>query len=87
MQFKFYPTLSLDELNKQGKPSAFKKSMASLGNSLGSSIMNAADNLTGGIVSSIMQGDDEESILKMREKFKDAHKHTFMEYLAKANLL
>ena len=87
VQFKFYPTLSLDELNKQGKPSAFKKSMASLGNSLGSSIMNAADNLTGGIVSSIMQGDDEESILKMREKFKDAHKHTFMEYLAKANLL
>lgn len=33
VQFKFYPTLSLDELNKQGKPSAFKKSMASLGNS------------------------------------------------------
>ena len=49
--------------------------------------MNAADNLTGGLFSSIAQGGDEESILKMRKKFKDAHKHTFMEYLAKANLL
>ena len=58
-----------------------------MGNSLWSGIMNAADNLTGGIVSSITQGGDDESILKMRKKFKDAHKHTFMEYLAKANLL
>ena len=45
------------------------------------------DNVTGGLFSSITQGDDKESILKMREKFKDVHKHTFMEYLAKANLL
>jgi hypothetical protein len=87
VQFKFYPTLSLEELNKQGKPSALGRSMTSLGNSVMSGIMNAADNLTGGIASSLMHGGDEESILKLREEFKDAHKHTFMEYLAKANLL
>ena len=87
VQFKFYPTLSLDELKDQKKPSAFDRGMASLGNSIKSGFMNAADNLTGGIASSLMHSGDEDSILKMREKFKDAHKHTFMEYLAKANLL
>lgn len=87
VQFKFYPTLSLDELSKQGKPSAFGRGMASLGNSAMSGIMNAADNLTGGIASSLVYGGDGDSILKMRENFKDARKHTFMEYLAKANLL
>lgn len=34
-----------------------------------------------------MEGGDEESILKMRKKFEYAGTHTFMEYLAKANLL
>ena len=87
VQFKFYPTLSLDELNKQGKPSKWGKVGASIGNSLVSAGKNALDNVTGGLFSSITQGGDDESILKMRKKFKDAHKHTFMEYLAKANLL
>ena len=91
VQFKFYPTLSLKELKDQKKPSKWEKVGASIGNSLVSAGKNALDNATGGLFSSIMQGGDEksdkESILKMREKFKDAHKHTFMEYLAKANLL
>lgn len=49
--------------------------------------MNAADNLTGGLASSLMDGGKDESILKQRKEFKDLHRHTFMEYLAKANLM
>lgn len=87
VQFKFYPTLSLDELKKQKKPGAASRVMSSIGNSIKSGLTDAADNLTGGLFSSLTQGDDKESIMKQREKFKDVHKHTFMEYLAKANLM
>ena len=46
----------------------------------------AADSLTGGLFSSLTEG-GEGSVEKARKEFKDAGKHTFMEYLAPAHLL
>lgn len=87
VQFKFYPSLTLKELKDQKKPSKWSRVGSSIGNSLVSAGKNALDNVTGGIFSSVMEGGDEESILKMREKFEYWETHTFLEYLAKANLL
>lgn len=87
VQFKFYPTLSLDELKNQKKPSTFSRVMSSVGNSITSGLKNAADNATGGLFSYFTDGDKSKSILKQRDAFDNIHTHTFMEYLAKANLL
>jgi hypothetical protein len=84
VRFKFYPSLSLKELKKKGKQSTFSRVTSSIGNSLKTGLSNAADSLTGGLFSSVTKG---ESLKDAHDKFKDAHRHTFMEYLAKANLM
>lgn len=86
VQFKFYPTVSIKE-TKDNTKDKLKRVGNSLLNSGMDALMNAADNLTGGLASSILDSVSEESIEKQHDEFKDVHRHTFLEYLAKANLL
>jgi len=87
VQFKFYPTLSLEEIKNQSKPGKVGRIVSSVVNSAVQAGKNALDNATGGIFSSLMEGGKDDSILKQRKKWEDKHIHTFMEYLAKANLM
>lgn len=50
-----------------------------------SATKNLANNLTGGLVGSLMN--NQVKIEKLHDEFADAHKETFLEYLASANLL
>lgn len=84
VQFKFYPTLSLAEISNQQKPSKLGNALKSVYNSALDAGANALNNVTGGLFQNIVAGDP---ILEQRSKFEAAHKHTFMEYLAKANLM
>lgn len=86
VQFKFFPTVSIAE-TKDHTRDKLKRVGNSLLNSGKDALMNAADNVTGGLASSVINGRDKESIEKQRDRFKEVHRHTFMEYLAKANLL
>ena len=53
VQFKFYPTISKDEVKKQSKASRVVNSLV---NSALQAGKNALDNATGGIFSSLTQG-------------------------------
>ena len=86
VQFKFYPTVSIKE-TKNGTKDKLKRVGNSLLNSGEDMLMNAADSVTGGLASSFMNGGSKDSIEKQHDKFKEVHKHTFLEYLAKANLM
>ena len=52
-----------------------------------SAVKNAANNITGGLLGSIMNGRDRVDVMKQHDSFEFAHKETFLEYLAAANLL
>jgi hypothetical protein len=85
VRFRFHPTLTAAEIAKKGG-SALGRVASSLVNSLKSMGTQALDNLTGGLFSSLTEGGSG-SVMKARKDFKEAGSHTFMEYLAPANLL
>ena len=66
-----------------------KTKLQKLGDSLVNSAKNAvkslANNVTGGLIGSIMN--EKISIKTKHDEFKNAGTHTFLEYLAAANLL
>jgi hypothetical protein len=48
---------------------------------------NAMNNMTGSLAGSLMNDIFGESVKEQHDSFKNVGKHTFMEYLAKANML
>jgi len=85
VRFRFHPTLTAKELAGKSD-SAWGRVGSSLVNSLKSMGTQALDNLTGGLFSSLTEG-GAGSVKKAHDGFKEAGKHSFMEYLAQANLL
>ena len=78
VKFKFYPS----------KIAAESGGLARVGQSLVNSavgaLTNAANNVTGGFFSSLTEGG---SVADAKKKFKKIGRHSFLEYLAPANLL
>lgn len=62
-----------------------KNALKSLGQSVTKSLMDAANNMTGGLIGSIMNSTVE--VDKLHNSFKYHHEETFLEYLASASLL
>lgn len=85
VRFRFHPTLTAAEIAKKGG-TGLGRVASSLVNSLKSMGTQALDNLTGGLFSSLTEG-GAGSVMEARSGFKEAGRHTFMEYLAPANLL
>jgi len=78
--FKFYPTLG----SAEGGGDALDKLGASLVSSAKGAVKNLANNLTGGLLGSIMNDTD---IKGNHDSFSDAGNCTFLEYLASSNLI
>lgn len=85
MYFKFYPCNDISLKKKKGMLQEVGQGLV---NGLKSATKNALNNLTGGLLGSLMNNVD---IIKEHDKFttikSDSESHTFLEYLAKANLL
>ena len=83
--FKFYPCTDISLKKKKG---VLQEVGEGLVNGLKSATKNALNNMTGGLLGSLMNNVD---IIKEHDKFttikSDSESHTFLEYLAKANLL
>ena len=81
VKFKFYPTAKatkdVDKWTKVGQ---------SLVNSAVAAGENFLDNATGGLYSSLTEGGSG-SIMKAHDEYKETWQHSFLEYLAPANLL
>lgn len=80
VRFRFHPTLTAAELAGKSD-SAWGRVGSSLVNSLKSMGTQALDNLTGGLFSSLTEG-GKGSVVNAHNKFGEAGKHSFMEYLA-----
>ena len=76
---KFYPVL--DPPSSQKKKGLLDK----IGSAAKGAVKNLVNNATGGLIGSLMNS--KVSISKMHDDFEYAHKDTFLEYLAAANLL
>ena len=83
--FKFYPCNDISLEKKKGVLQEVGKGVV---NGLKTATKNALNNLTGGLLGSLKNNVD---IIKEHNKFttirSDSESHTFLEYLAKANLL
>ena len=79
LTMKFYPDPPKDHRSKK------KGILDKLEASAKGAVKNLANNLTGGLVGSIMNS--KVKIDECHDKFDAAHKETFLEYLAAANLL
>lgn len=77
IQMKFNPTIKII----QKKPSLGDKLL----NAAGTAITNLGNNLTGGLLGSLLS--DDKTVINQRNDFRTSGEKTFMEYLAKANLL
>lgn len=85
VRFRFFPSLTADELMQRGG-SALGRVGQSLVNSLKTMGTSVLDNATGGLFSSLTEG-GAGSVMNAKEKFSETGRHSFMEYLAEANLL
>lgn len=94
VKIKFYPTLTAAELSAQTKPDKMDRVIGSLTNSLKGAGESLLDNISGGLYSS--NKNKKHSIIKDHDKFGEDkvklqteynHDHTFLEYLAKSNLI
>ena len=83
--FKFYPCTDISLKKKKG---VLQEVGQGLVDGLKTATKNALNNFTGGLLGSLMNNVD---IIKEHDKFttikSDSESHTFLEYLAKANLL
>lgn len=61
--------------------------LATLGTAVTGMATNAMNNMTGGLAGSLMNDIFGESVKEQHDSFENIGKHTFMEYLAKANML
>ena len=83
VKFKFFPSI---EAEKPKNSDVLSRIGQSALNSLKSAGTNLLDSVTGGLFSALTEG-GEGSVEKAKKDFKYKRDHTFMEYLAKANLL
>lgn len=81
VNIKFYPTISSKSIQNISTKDKIK---GLLGSTVTSMVTNLGNNLTGGLLTSLLNKTTVES---ERKDFDKAGEHTFLEYLAKANLL
>lgn len=81
VNIKFYPTISSKSIQNISTKDKIK---GLLGSTVTSMATNLGNNLTGGLLTSLLNKTTVES---ERKDFDKAGEHTFLEYLAKANLL
>ena len=90
VKFKFYPTLTPDELDQLNEVTTQPDKWGRVGQSLTNSAVNAGknfrDNTFGGLYSSRAEG-GKGSVMKAHKDYDMKGKHSFLEYLAPANLL
>lgn len=79
VSFLFEPNSNSSAAEDKG----FLKSLADSGLQM---LSNAANNMTGGLVGSIINS-NKKGVTDSRKEFANCNKHTFLEYLAEANLL
>jgi len=82
VKFKFFPSLTAKELAEQKPSGLLGRVGQSLANSAVSMAKGALNSATGGL---FQAWQDSGSVKDARKDFKDAGKHTFMEYLAPAH--
>ena len=81
VSMKLHPSAAEATLSKTDKV------LNALGTAATSAINNLGNNLTGGLMSSLMNDIMGSSVKDQHDKFENIGKHTFLEYLAKANML
>lgn len=81
VNIKFYPTLQAENNTSMSTKDKIKGLLKSTANSI---VTNLGNNLTGGLLTSLL---NETTVETERKNFDKAGEHTFLEYLAKANLL
>ena len=83
--------LTTFEVSFKFEPSAGTASdkgiLATLGTAITGLATNALNNMTGGLASSLMNDIMGKSVIDQHNSFDNIGKHTFMEYLLKANML
>lgn len=81
ISMKFFPSIASTVLSTKDRV------INALGTAATQAINNLGNNLTGGLLGSIMNDINDNSVLNQHDSFEHKGKHTFMEYLAKANML
>lgn len=81
---KFYPCPAAESSKKSGPLSRVTNA---LGTAATQSLRNAANNITGGLLGSLLNDLNGSSVASAHDGFSNVGKHSFMEYLAQANML
>ena len=81
---KFYPCPSAETGNKSR---IVGRVTNALGTAATGALRNAANNITGGLLGSLLNDLGGNSVASARDSFTGVGKHSFMEYLAQANML